>query len=56
MCIGVFPGCMSMDHMCDWYYYQRVEEDIRSPGIIVTGSCEPPNECWKPSLGPPEEQ
>lgn len=50
--------CMSFTH--SFYFYapytcrslQRPEEDnIKSPGIEITGGCELPYGCWKPNLG-----
>lgn len=32
------------------------EEVVRAPGTVVNDVCEPPCVCWKPNLGPLEEQ
>jgi hypothetical protein len=38
-------------HTCECCYLQTLEEGTTSQEAGVTGSCEPPNECWEPNMG-----
>lgn len=40
-------ACMYI-YICTMYiqYWQKLEEDIRTPGTGVTDVCEPPCGCW----------
>jgi hypothetical protein len=40
MCIVILPSCMYIYYMRVWCP-QRWEEDVRSPGTVITNSCEP---------------
>jgi hypothetical protein len=51
-CLACLPVCAS--HMC--LVAMEAREDVRSHGTGVTGGCELSHGCWKPKLGPSEEQ
>lgn len=39
--MSVLIACVSVQHLCAWYSW-RTEEGLRSPGIGVVDSYEPP--------------
>ena len=43
--------CVSVYYLHAWYP-QRAEKGLGFPETGVTGSCEPPCECWELSQGP----
>ena len=44
--MGVFPGCISVHHVCSWCPW-RSEEGVGSLGTEVTDACETPGMWWK---------
>ena len=55
MCMGVLPACMSLHQVFPWCF-QRSEEGVQFPVIIVTDNCGLPHGSWYLILGPLEEQ
>lgn len=50
--MGALPACVSVPHICAWYF-SWPEEGIRSPGSGVADSC---SGCWELNLGPLQAQ
>lgn len=55
MCMGIFPTCMCVYHVCTWCLW-RPEKGVRSPGTWVTGGWELPCGGWELNPGPLQEQ
>ena len=60
VCMGVLPACVSVYHVCVWYYVcdpqKRSEVGVGASGIVVMGSCEPSCGFWELSLGSLQEE
>ena len=55
MCKGVLPAHTYVHHMHAWCP-QKSDKSIKSPETEVIDGCKLPCECWKPNLGPLQEQ
>lgn len=53
--MSLLPACMFVQHVCAQCLW-RPEEDIGSPGTVVTNECEPSHGCWEANPGPLQEQ
>lgn len=52
ICMDILPACM---YMYGTHVLQKSEENIRSPGTIITGDCELLCGCWELNPGPLQE-